>query len=473
MWILFLLATMTSVVAFNTNHQRGSLLIITFLATGGFQLLPTGWFWSPLAISKPYDYAYVAMFMIFLLNASAVARIIGTQRMATIATAYMIFILFVLVASIAVFSYPPIQAFQSARVFVWPLFLLLFLITDRLALERFVATLMWIVVVTSILYLLQPLTGKNIINPDSYYFNPYLGATDLKRFLSTPDFLIFFLLLFYHQLCTGTDKTLGVILGRWIGFALLVSVQLVSFTRSAILATGLTLVYLSKRLLNSVFVALFLLSVTGAIAVAYSTSSLVQNRVDESLKDVTSSLEGNYLTWRPSTDGNLSYRLAHLNERVTYVFGDIKRWPMGIGFVHEESATAQNLGFKIGLINPFTGRAVQVDTGDIAWSVVVIKTGFFGLGLMLFFVLGSYFAVGASNQKYVIVYRGGLLYFLITSFFSTNFVMPNYMLPLMLFLALALRAHEVPTQSGAVSLGESMALSGHRESSQYGARLQG
>lgn len=473
MWILFLVAIIGSVIAFNTNHQRGSLLIITFLATGGFQLLPTGWFWSPLAISKPYDYAYVAMFMIFLLNASAVARTIGTQRMATLATVYLIFLLLALLGSIAVFSYPPVQAFQAARVFVWPLFLLLFLITERLALERFVATLVRVVVVTSILYLLQPLTGKTIINPDSYYFNPYLGTTDMKRFLSTPDFLIFFLMLFYHKLCTGTEKTLGVILGRWIGFALLVSVQFVSFTRSAILGTGLTLVYLSKRLLNSVFVAMVLLSVTGAMAVAYSTSSLVQNRVDESLKDVTSTIAGDYLTWRAGTDGNLSYRLAHLNERLTYVFSDIKRWPMGIGFIHEDSAAAQNLGFKIGLINPFTGRAVQVDTGDIAWSVVVIKTGFFGLGLMLFFVLGSYFAVGASNHRYVIVYRGGLLYFLITSFFSTNFVMPNYMLPLMLFLALALRVNEAPTQSGAVSPGESMALSGHRESSQYGAWLRG
>lgn len=446
MWILFLLATIGSVIAFNTKHQRLSLLIITFLTTTGFQLLPIGWFWSPLAISKPYDYAYVAMLMIFLLNASDVAKIVVSERLATIAAVYLVFILSVLVVSVVVFSYPPVQAFQSARVFVWPLFLLLFLITERMALERFVTTLVWVVIVTSILYLLQPITGKNLINPDSYYYNPYLGATEMKRFLSTPDFLIFFLLLFYCRLCSANDKTLGVLLGRWLGLTLMLSVQVVSFTRSAILGTGLALIYLSKRLLNSVLVALFLLSVTGAMAVAYSTSSVVQNRVDESLKDVTSSLEGNYLTWRAGTDGNLSYRLAHLNERFTYVFSDLKRWPMGIGFIHEDSAVAQNLGFKIGLVNPFTGRAVQVDTGDIAWSVVVIKTGFVGLGLMLLFVLGSYFAVGASNHRYVVVYRGGLLYFIITSFFSTNFVMPNYMIPLMLFLALALRSKELPTQ---------------------------
>ena len=451
MWILFLLATIASVIAFNTRHQRLSLLIITFLATSGFQLIPIGWFWSPLAISKPYDYAYVAILMIFFLNINEVARVIASDRVTIIATGYLAFILLVLVASVTVFSYPPVLTFQAARVFVWPIFLLLFMLTERMALERFVTTLLRIVIVTSILYLLQPLTGKNIINPDGEYFNPYLGATDMKRYLSTPDFLIFFLLLFYYKLCNKNDKALGVLLGRWIGFALLLSVQVVSFTRSALVATGLALIYLSKRLLNSVMVALFLTSVVGATAVAYSASTVIQNRVDESLKDITGSLEGNYLSFRAGTDGNLNFRLAHLNERLTYVFDDVQRWPMGIGFIHEDSAVAQNLGFKIGLKNPFTGRAVQVDTGDIAWSVVVVKTGFLGLGLILLFLLSSYFAVGTSNHRYAIVYRGGLLYFFITSFFSTNFVMPNYMLPLMLFLALALRSKELPTPTEHVS----------------------
>lgn len=442
MWIIWFLATFFSVIAFNTKHQRLSLLIITFLATSGFQLLSVGLFWSPLILSKPYDYAYLAMLLIFLLNINDVARAISSQRVAMIATIYLSFVLLVLVVSIVTFSYSPVQSFQSARVFMWPVFLLLFLITDRMALERFVTTLLPIVIVTSLLYLLQPLTGKNIINPDSFYFNPYVGATDLKRYLSTPDFLIFFLLLFYHRLCAVTEKTLGVRLGRWLGFSLLLSVQVVSFTRSAIIGTGFSLIYLSKRLLNSIMVVMFLVSVMGAVAVAYATSSVIENRVNESLKDIGSSIDGDFLSWRAGTDGNLSFRLAHLNERLVYVFDDIKRWPMGIGFIHEESAVAQNLGFKIGLKSPFTGRAVQVDTGDIAWSVMVIKTGFLGMGLMLLFLLGSYLTVGPSISQYAVIYRGGLIYFFITSFFSTNFVTPNYMVPLMLFLALAINERQ-------------------------------
>jgi hypothetical protein len=442
MWIIWFVATFFSVIAFNTKHQRLSLLIITFLATSGFQLLSIGWFWSPLILSKPYDYSYLAMLLIFLLNINDVARVISSQRVAMVATIYLSFVLLVLVVSIVVFSYTPVQSFQSARVFMWPLFLLLFLITDRMALERFVTTLLPIVIVTSLLYLLQPLTGKNIINPDSFYFNPYVGATDMKRYLSTPDFLIFFLLLLYYRLCAVNEMALGVRLGRWLGFSLLLSVQMVSFTRSAIIGTSFTLIYLSKRLLNSILVVMFLVSLVGVMAVAYATSSVIENRVNESLKDIGSSFDGDFLNWRAGTDGNLSFRLAHLNERLVYVFDDIKRWPMGIGFIHEESAVAQNLGFKIGLKNPFTGRAVQVDTGDVAWSVVVIKTGFLGMGLMLLFLLGSYLTVGPSSSQYAVVYRGGLIYFLITSFFSTNFVTPNYMVPLMLFLALAINERQ-------------------------------
>lgn len=437
MWIIFLLATVGSVVAFNTRHQRTSLLIITFLATSGFQLLSAGWFRSPLVLSKPYDYAYVAMLMIFILNAGSLFKTIASDRVAKIATVYLGFILLVLIVSVTIFSYPLVQSFQAARVFVWPLFLLLFLMTERAALERFVSSLLWIVVVTSFLYLLQPITGKNIINPDAEYFNPFLGKTDMKRFLSTPDFLIFFLLLFYHKLCTSQVNSFWVRLGRWFGFVLLLSVQVVSFTRSAIIGTGLALIYLSKRLLNSVLVILFLVSVTVAMAVAYSTSSVIENRVDDSFKDIGSSLEGNYLSFKAGTDGNLSFRLAHLSERASYVFEEVTRWPVGLGFIHEDSAAAQNLGFKIGLKNIFTGRAVQVDTGDIAWSVVIIKTGFLGLGLMLLLLFVSYFAVGPSSNRYAVVYRGCLIYYVITSFFSINFALPNLMIPLMLLYALA------------------------------------
>lgn len=444
MWILLFLVTCWGVLAFITNHQRQSLLIITFLATGGFQLLPVHWFWSPLLLVKPYDYAYVAMGAIFLLRTRELGQIIAHERVAKLAAVYLGFLLLVLVVSVVAFSHPPVQSIQSARVFFWPAFLLLFLLLERTVLERFVRTLYPIVIGLSLLYLLQPITGKTIINPSGEYFNPYLGSTDVKRYLSTPDFLIFFVLLSYHRLCTYEGKALGARLGQGLAFALFTSVQLVSFTRSAVIGTALALLYLSKRLVNSVLLALFISSVAVAVAVAYLTSSLIEHRVDDSLKDISSTLEGRFLSRDAAKDGNLSFRIAHVNERLTYVLDDIRRWPMGVGFVHEDSATAQNLGFNIGLKNIFTGRAVQVDTGDIAWSVVIIKTGLIGLLFLLAFITSSFFAVGSSHQPYAVIYRGGLGYFIVTSFFSSNLVTPNYMLPLMLFLALAIRMRDEP-----------------------------
>jgi hypothetical protein len=203
------------------------------------------------------------------------------------------------------------------------------------------------------------------------------------------------------------------------------------------------LLYLSKRLVNPVLLVLFLSAITIAVAVAYSTSTTIENRVDDSLKDISSTLDGRFLNRNAAKDGNLSFRIAHVNERLTYVLDSVKRWPMGIGFIHEDSAVAQNLAFKHGLPNPFTGRVVQVDTGDIAWSVVIIKTGLAGLGLLLAFLYLSFRAVGDARDAYAVVYRGALIYFLVTSFFSTNLISPNAMLPLMLFLAVALRTKAV------------------------------
>jgi hypothetical protein len=440
MWILLLLITCWSILAFVTNHQRQSLLIITFLGTGGFQLMPIHWFWSPLLLVKPYDYAFVAMGVIFLLRTRSLGEMLAQERMARLALAYIGYLLLVLLASIAVFSYSPVQSVQSVRIFFWPAFLLLFLLVEQPELERFVRTLFPIVIVLSLLYLLQPVTGKTIINPSGEYYNPYVGSTDTKRYLSTPDFLIFFLLLAYHRLCKYDGKSLWVRLGQFLGLLLFSSVQMVSFTRSAIMGTGLALLYLSKRLVNPLLLGLFIASLATSIAIGYSTNSLVEKRIDDGLKDITAMLDGRFLNRDAEKDGTLNFRIAHVSERLSYVLDKIERWPMGIGFIHEDSSAAQNLGFRIGIKNIFTGRTIQVDSGDIAWSVVIIKTGVVGLLLLLTFLGASFFAVGNSRHAYVVVYRGALLYFIVTSFFSSNLVSPNYMLPLMLFLALALKS---------------------------------
>lgn len=442
MWLIWFMVTGWCVLAYLIGRPRQSLFIITFLATGCFQLIPVHWFWSPFLIAKPYDYAYVAMGLIIMFNFGSVAKICARNKVATFAVVYLSFLVLVLLASIVLFSYPKGKTIQSARVFFWPVFLLFFLLVDKSVLERFVRNLYPIVFVLAVVYLSQPFHGRAIINPSSEYFNPYLGSTDMKRYLSTPDFLIFFLLISYYRLCVVSGNGIGGKTKLLLGFLLFVSVQVVSFTRSAIMGTGVALLYVSRRVVNPFFLALFLASVLGAGAIAYATSDLVAQRVDETASDVLATIGGSYQQLNAAKDGNFSFRIAHLHERMAFISNDVARWPIGVGFVHEDSAVAQNLGFRIGLKNIYTGRVVQVDTGDIAWSVVVIKTGFLGLGLLVYFLILSGFSVGPSVSEWSTVYRAGLIYFVVTSFFSSSFVSPNQMLPLMLFLAVALRANE-------------------------------
>lgn len=443
MWLLLFMITGWCVLAYIMGRPKQSLFIVTILATGFFQLLPIGWFWSPFLLVKPYDYAYVAMGLILIFNLGRLGQIVARERVAKFAVFYLVFLVLVLLVSVFIFSYPKGKTIQSARVFFWPVFLLFFMLIDRAVLERFIKALYPIVTVLALVYLSQPFHGKAIINPSSEYFNPYLGSTDVKRYLSTPDFLIFFLLLTYVRFFSCKELSVGARFKQIIVFFLLVSVQVVSFTRSAIMGTGIAILYVSKRVVNSLFLTLFLACMAGGLAIAYTTSSLVEERVNESLKDISATLNGSYESLRAQKDGNLSFRMAHLHERLTYIANDIRRWPVGIGFVHEDSAVAQNLGFRIGLKNFFTGRAIQVDTGDIAWSVVVIKTGLLGLALLIVFLLMTFFSVGAKADPYAVVYRGGLAYFVVTSFFSNSLVSPNQMLPLMLFLAIAL-ANKLP-----------------------------
>ena len=194
--------------------------------------------------------------------------------------------------------------------------------------------------------------------------------------------------------------------------------------------------------MNPVLLILVVATMGGAVMVVYATNTMIEQRIDDSLKDISSTLEGRFLGRNAASDGNLSFRIAHVNERLDYVLESVGRWPMGIAFIHEDSAAAQRLGFRNGLPNPFTGRVVQVDTGDIAWSVVIIKTGLIGFGVLLAFMASSFLAVSGRRDEYAVVYRGALIYFFVTSFFSNNLVSPGTMLPLMLFLALALTNRE-------------------------------
>jgi hypothetical protein len=81
-------------------------------------------------------------------------------------------------------------------------------------------------------------------------------------------------------------------------------------------------------------------------------------------------------------EGNTTFRLLVLAERYEYLTTKTQYYLFGVGNVWERDFP--NI-FEIGLYDEERGRAIQLDTGDIVWPLIILRLGMIGLVL---FILG-------------------------------------------------------------------------------------
>jgi hypothetical protein len=79
-------------------------------------------------------------------------------------------------------------------------------------------------------------------------------------------------------------------------------------------------------------------------------------------------------------EGNFSYRINHFSERLDYVLDDPVRSMRGLGYVQERNY--HGFRFKYGQTNILGGKAM-LDTGDIAWSLLILRLGLLGICVYL------------------------------------------------------------------------------------------
>src|SRR5690606_1093080 len=104
-------------------------------------------------------------------------------------------------------------------------------------------------------------------------------------------------------------------------------------------------------------------------AVLFLTNDKLRERVLESSSAIES-------VKNETNSDNFSYRLLHSLERLNYIMKDPVRTVRGIGYIHEDNFKVKI--FEIGLINKETQEIIQLDTGDIAWSLFLVRFGLLG-----------------------------------------------------------------------------------------------
>lgn len=145
----------------------------------------------------------------------------------------------------------------------------------------------------------------------------------------------------------------------------------------SVTVVGLISLYiLTKSSANFATRSIMLIGVMIGITIFVSTASDFMGRVNEMITNVSSQSLNNI-----ESEDNFTYRLAHSNERLQYILETPAKTIRGLGFVTEENYKEN--AFVVGLWSRSREQIVQLDTGDIAWSILFLRLGLVGLVIYL------------------------------------------------------------------------------------------
>lgn len=266
---------------------------------------------------------------------------------------------------------------KTSRHWLFLLFLYVVARYPKNVLSKALTITLWIVVIVSFVILLESVFGIDIL------FEREVGALGVLRGKLPPYYGIFFSILVFANYWEYNK------IKQYLLLVILVLPQLLSATRSVALAILLGILlyiyFFSKNKLKASCKILLVCMFLGGVI--FSIPGLRERMlgVQEELKKTNSK--------EITVEGNTTFRLAHFAERYEYLKKHPQYLLFGLGNVHERDFPEI---FEIGLYDEERGRTVQLDTGDIVWSLILLRMGIVGVFL---FVLGFLFIIRQLLRK--------------------------------------------------------------------------
>jgi hypothetical protein len=427
--VLFLLA---AYFYLSDEKRYLSIFLLFTIATAGFQLLPVNWVIMPaIGISKPYDWLLIFCGMIFLLFPKVFIQNGAWPSYRNI-TLFALVLIALLCYSI---FYIGVEVSIGVRVFRNFIFFITLFLFINISLQDFIKLFRLIIYVTTIasfVYCLQLVVGKVLLNTVGSDVVTTNDDAALTRYYNLPVFLFPVVFFFFFRKNICPLKFRNILIG--INFLAIILSQHRNLLL-AIIACYLLHLFLSKKIKPAkLFVYVFLAFLAFNVG-----NSLLDNRFSDGFKDIS----GASVSVSPTTLHALSVNELSTTEFRWYLFAERLQHVLlnpittlfGVGFLTEDSRLTRLLRFNIGLPDD-ANNVVQVDTGDIIWSVMILQFGIVGI---FFFVIyyGSFllkFLVFKENP----IAQIGILFIailFITSFYGTAILQPYTTCMLMLFVA--------------------------------------
>ena len=346
------------------------IIILLFFESYAFTALNT----SEFMLKHQYsDVGLILLFLTILVLSSRRVKVVDVS-LTTLKRGVIVFFVFFLIASAIDLTVNNVAFSSVIKVFRnWLCLAMLWFVKyfKEHEVKKVLWAILYISVFTSLIFCVEYITGLEIT-----------GARRIDVGTTTRASIPWIhALLAYTLLLSNYYTRKGVI--KWSCIAIILTNVLLSASRSYFMTYLLVAIFVlfvvdKKINLKKIF---YMVMAIFAVIVVFTTDNNLNKRFNDAQVDVNSLNREN-----ATVEGNFSFRVLLLTERMQYLNTKTQYVIFGIGSV-QEADLKQKL-FRIGLRKRHkkSGGVTQIDTGDIAWAVLFLRFGYVGTAIYVFLI---------------------------------------------------------------------------------------
>jgi len=430
--MVFLALVIVAIFLYIWDYKVSALFLFFFFITSGFNLLPAT-VTKFIFFSKGMDYAIILLFGITIIESFFVKGYLKPDNFTKYLILLGVFLIICMSYSRFIMGLEIAGIIRTCRyMFLWVAWFL-FRSLKKEQLEFLLKGLFIVTIFCAILFILQIFLETSILN-EGFISIVVIFGMKFMRFYNHPDMLNFFTLMaIFHNPFKGVLKIITAVI---LSVALMAAFHrsLIGFFIFSVSVGYILSLPNLKRIKVMSIAAVFLAGI-----VVFAGYKFIHSRTYVDIKTV---LSGNLLDIAQDIDieamqeSTFTFRMALLTERIMYIQERPLAMIIGTGLIPEDSKKIESMfNFTIGLSDELTGKTMQVDSGDISYTMLFMRFGYLGTALYLLPMIAMivFFYKKKENRYALFSFAFFVLAFGV-SFFSSNLTNPvNYLLPMICY----------------------------------------